>query len=309
MDERRSKRSNRDISGSRVNREGSRVSREGSRVNREGSRVNRRDEDNRDRVTDREHGGEERIERTRDEDTKVRVVERERSRSLGESSLGESNQARIRVTERECGGEERVERIESTDSIPAFERESGQGNMLSNSHGSPRIAPPPANLARLSGQRHEREQSYRPNAMQRTSYVDEMENAYTIDMENAYTVDNNPAHIAGLGTFLHSQHRKKNPEKGSRKHKELISRCLNQSSEERAVAFGKLDLFYATDNTDREFHVNLSTLQRINLHILQQEVLSAIAEMANDGLTGSRDGLTNSGDGIRVALQNYGMSM
>lgn len=117
-----------------------------------------------------------------------------------------------------------------------------------------------------------------------------------------YTARNNSAPIARLSHLIHSQHWRESHEKGSLKYRRFISDNLSKPFEDRVKTFGTPDLFYATDNTDREFHVNLSSLQRINLHMLQEEVLHQITMLEKNGWPGSREG-------IRTALEHYGMSL
>ena len=116
---------------------------------------------------------------------------------------------------------------------------------------------------------------------------------------NYYT---NPAPMAQLSHFLHSRSWKESHEKGSPQHRRFISESLKMPFEPRLWTFGGTDLFYPTDKTGREFHVNLSSLQRVNLHILQKEVLDVIASIG-------RQGLEVRGSAIRIALEHYGMSL
>jgi hypothetical protein len=116
---------------------------------------------------------------------------------------------------------------------------------------------------------------------------------------NNYT---NPAPIAQLSHFLHSRSWKESHEKGSPQDRRFISESLKMPFAPRLWTFGGADLFYPTDKTGREFHVNLSSLQRVNLHILQKEVLDVIASIG-------RQGLEAHGNAIRIALEHYGMSL
>ena len=117
-----------------------------------------------------------------------------------------------------------------------------------------------------------------------------------------------PAPTPGPSHFLHPWSWNENHKKGSSKHKRFISDNLKKPFGQRVLTFGVPDLFYPTNEADGEFHVNLSSLQRINLHILQKEVLNQITKIGEIGVIGENWVAETRGEEIRIALKHYGMS-